>query len=298
MKAAPLAFRKAQAGKTVACCLPRSSRIDEASLQAAAWRLGMLPLMFPGEEMQGPAESLTDTVAVLSAYVDAIVIQTPAQSGLEQLADSSSVPVINALTDKHHPLQALADLLTLRERFGELGGLHQSYLGNGINVAELTGLHLAYVGDGNNIAHSLMEAGAVAGMHVAVASPAGHEPDAQIQIAAAEAADARGGSVRVVNDPAEAAAGADAVYADTWSGQTEETAAQHEEPRRRQVNDELMALAKPGAAFMHRRAGHHGQEVAEEIIDGPRSVAFQQARNLLPIEQAVLESLLSGSWSG
>ncbi len=164
-------------------------------------------------------------------------------------------------------------------------------MGDGMNVAEPSSLHVAYVGDGGGVSHSVMEAGALAGLNVVVATPPGREPDAQIRTAAAEEADARGGCVRVVNDPGEAVRGADAVYTCVW-------AEPEEVPAPYRVDAELMALAKPGAVFMHRLPAQRGREVTEEVINGPQSVVLQQAANLLPAEQAVLHALLTANWPG
>jgi ornithine carbamoyltransferase len=215
---------------------------------------------------------------VLSSYASAIVIRTFAQSDLREMADAASAPVINALTDEHHPCQALADLLTLRERFGEL-----------------TGLKLAYVGDGHNVVHSLMEAGALAGMRVVVAAPHGCQPDLPITVQAHEVAHRHGGSVEVKSDVAGAVAGADAVYTDVWvsMGEENDRDRRREELRTHQVNADVMSLAAPGAVFMHCLPAHRGEEVTAQVIDGPRSVVFAQAANRLPTEQAVIHALLS-----
>ena len=165
----------AQAGKVLACFFSKPSTRTRVSLEAAAQRLGMLPLMLRPDELQlGRGEPIADTGRVLSSYVDAITIRTFAQSDVEELAAAATVPVINALTDEHHPCQALADLLTIREHFGQLEGVR-----------------VAYLGDGNNVAHSLMEAGALAGMEVVVSTPYGYRPHAEIEIATARNARAR-----------------------------------------------------------------------------------------------------------
>jgi ornithine carbamoyltransferase len=290
MKATPLGFRKSHAGRTLACC-PAAPAGGLFPLQAAAWRLGMLPVSVPPGALGGSGESSAEMAAVLSGYADAIAVQGFPEEELEQLAESARVPVVNAGTAGHHPCQALADLLTLRERFGELSGLHQTYLGNGMNVAEPTSLHVAYVGDGDPAAHSLMEAGALAGMHLVVATPPGREPDPRIRAATAELADAHGGGVRVVNDPREAVRGADAVYAGAWAEpQRPETLGPYE------VDSELMAMAKPGAVFMHPHPAQRGREVSEELLGSRQSAVLEQAWNLLPTAQAVLHALLQGDW--
>ncbi|MFI5255519.1 MAG: ornithine carbamoyltransferase, partial [Candidatus Limnocylindrales bacterium] len=251
---------------------------------AAAARLGMEPLGLRPDELQiGRGEPVADTARALAGYVAAIVIRTFSQSMLEEMAEYADVPVINALSDLHHPCQALADLLTIRERCGSLAGRR-----------------LAYVGDGNNnVAHSLLEAGALAGLDVTMACPAGYEPDAGILDGALRAAKATGARLVVTRDPQAAAADADAVYADVWVSMGEEA----ERDRRRsdlaayQVNAELMALARPEAIFLHCLPAHRGEEVTAEVIDGPRSAVWQQAANRLPTEEAAMYALISGDWT-
>jgi ornithine carbamoyltransferase len=277
-KEKPHARVDAHRGEAVACYFNKPSTRTRVSFEVAAHRLGMLPIMLRPDELQlGRGEPIADTARVLSAYTAAIVIRTFAQAEVEEVAAAASVPVINALTDQHHPCQALADLLTLRERFGRLGGLR-----------------LAYVGDGNNVVHSLMEAGALAGMHVAVACPPGYEPDAEIVAASRRAAMDQSGSVLVTNDPREAVCCADAVYTDVWVSMGED--AEREERLRAlapyRVDSDLMDQASPEAIFMHCLPAHRGEEVTSAVIDGPRSAVFQQAANRLPTEQAVLAELL------
>jgi ornithine carbamoyltransferase len=269
MKAEPLGWRDAQAGKVLACFFSKPSTRTRVSLEAAAQRLGMLPLMLRPDELQlGRGEPIADTGRVLSSYVDAITIRTFAQSDVEELAAAATVPVINALTDEHHPCQALADLLTVREHFGQLEGVR-----------------LAYLGDGNNVAHSLMEAGALAGMEVVVSTPYGYRPHAEIEIAS---------HATIKSDPFEAVRGAQVVYTDVWVSMGED--AEREQRRGAladyQVSPAIMDAASPDALFMHCLPAHRGEEVAAEVIDGPRSVVFQQAANRLPTEQALIHTLI------
>lgn len=279
MKSDPGGWRHQHRGKVLACFFSKPSTRTRVSLEAAAWRLGMLPVMLRRDELQaGRGETIADTARVLSSYVAAIAIRTFAHSDAEAMSDAATVPVINALTDEHHPCQALADLLTLREHFGRLEGLR-----------------VAYVGDGNNVAHSLMEAGALAGMHIAVAAPPGYEPSIPIAVRAHDIGHRIGGSVEVTSDITRAVAGADAVYTDVWvsMGEEAEQARRREELRPYQVNADVMSLAAPEAVFMHCLPAHRGEEVTAEVIDGPRSVVFAQAANRLPTEQAVIHALLS-----
>jgi ornithine carbamoyltransferase len=236
MKREPKRWRKEHRAEMLACYFSKPSTRTRVSFEAAAWRLGMLPVMLPPDELQlGRGGPIADTARVFSSYASAIVIRTFAQSDVQEMAAAASVPVINALTDEHHPCQALADLLTLRERFGELGGLK-----------------LAYVGDGNNVAHSLMEAGALAGIHVAIASPDGYEPNLPITVQAHEAAHRQGGSVEVTSEVSHAVAGANAIYTDVWvsMGEEAEQDKRRDDLRGYEVNAEVMSKAAPDAVFM------------------------------------------------
>jgi ornithine carbamoyltransferase len=269
MKADPLGWREAQAGRVLACFFSKPSTRTRVSLEAAAQRLGMLPLMLRPDELQlGRGEPISDTGRVLSGYVDAIAIRTFAQAEVDELAAAASVPVINALTDEHHPCQALADLLTIRERFGTLAGIR-----------------LAYLGDGNNVAHSLMEAGALAGMDVVVCTPYCYGPHAEIEVATHTTLEA---------DPLEAVRGAQVVYTDVWvsMGQDDEREKRLADLAPYQVTTDVMAAASRDAIFMHCLPAHRGEEVTAEVIDGPRSVVFQQAANRLPTEQALIHTLI------
>jgi ornithine carbamoyltransferase len=280
MKSGPTWWTTARNSTAIACLFDKPSTRTRVSFEVAAHRLGMLPIMLRPDELQlGRGEPLADTARVLSSYTAGIVVRTFAQATLEELAAAASVPVVNALTDDHHPCQALADLLTLRRHYGYLEGIR-----------------LAYVGDGNNVAHSLMEAGALAGMHVAIATPRGFEPDHDITMNALALAAEHGGSIHLGHDAHAAVARADAVYTDVWVSMGEDA----ERERRLtalqayQVNDALMRAAAPGAVFMHCLPAHRELEVTAEVIDGPSSIVWEQAANRLPTEQAVLHTLLGG----
>ena len=278
MKDNPTGLLDSHPGEMLACYFAKRSTDTRVSFEGAAFRLGMLPVMVCLDELQlGRGEPIADMARVLSGYASAIVIRTFAQAEAQELAAAASVPVINALTDEHHPCQALADLLTLRERFGALKGLT-----------------LAYVGGGNNIAHSLMEAGALAGMNIVVAAPHGYEPDTAITVQAHEVAHRGGGSIRVSGDINDAVVGAQAIYTDVWvsMGQDAEQEKRLEDFAGFQVDDQLMSRAAADAVFMHCLPAHRGQEVTAEVIDGNRSVVFAQAENRLATEQAVIQTLL------
>ena len=283
MKAAPHGWETALHGDTVAMFFEKPSTRTRVSFAAACQHLGALPLGLRPDELQlGRGEPVSDTARVLSGYASAIVVRTFAQALLDEMAAAADKPVINALTDDHHPCQALADLLTIRERFGSLQGVR-----------------VAYLGDGNNVAHSLMEAGALAGMHVVVGTPPGFEPDPAITDQAAATALAHGGTIAVVHDPLEAVAGAHAVYTDVWvsMGDDEAQRAKREEVMRSyQVDVELMRHADREAVFLHCLPAHRGEEVAAEVIDGPASVVFRQAENRLWTEEAVLYAYIRRAW--
>jgi ornithine carbamoyltransferase len=283
MKAAPHGWETALHGDTVAMFFEKPSTRTRVSFAAACQHLGALPLGLRPDELQlGRGEPISDTARVLSGYASAIVVRTFAQSVLDEMAAAAEKPVINALTDDHHPCQALADLLTIRERFGSLQGVR-----------------VAYIGDGNNVAHSLMQAGALAGMHVVVGTPHGFEPDPAITDAASATALAHGGSIAVVHDPAEAVAGANAVYTDVWvsMGDDEAQRAKRQEVLAAyQVSTELMRHADREAVFLHCLPAHRDEEVEADVIDGPASVVFRQAENRLWTEEAVLYAYIRRAW--
>jgi ornithine carbamoyltransferase len=272
MKEDPNGWHDALAGTSVACYFSKPSTRTRISFEAAVHRLGGLPIMLRPDELQlGRGEPIADTARVMSSYCSAIVIRTFAQSDVEEMAAAASVPVINALTDDHHPCQALADLLTLRERFGDLHGLP-----------------VAYVGDGNNVAHSLIEAAMLTGIDLRLACPQGYGPDPQIAAGAT-----------VLENPQEAVAGARAVYTDVWVSMGD---AESERQRRLddlepyRVTPGLMGLAASDAIFLHCLPAHRGEEVATAVIDGAHSAVWQQAANRLPTEQSALYALVTGDW--
>jgi ornithine carbamoyltransferase len=245
--------------------------------------LGATPIVLRADELQlSRGESIADTGRILSGYLHGIVIRSGSDERVRELAEGASVPVVNGLTPEHHPCQALADLLTLREHFGRLAGLR-----------------LAYLGDGNNVAHSLMEAGALAGMHVVVATPEGERPHRDVEVLARRIAAEQGGNITLVTDPRAAVVGADAVYTDVWvsMGEEAEQARRLQDLAPYQINAELMALAQPHAVFMHCLPAHRGQEVTAEVIDGPASLVWEQAANRLPTEQAVVYLLITNEWN-
>jgi ornithine carbamoyltransferase len=282
MKATPEGWTDALPAQTLACFFEKPSTRTRVSFAAAAHRLGMLPLVLRPDELQlGRGETVADTARTLAGFCAAIVIRTFAQATVEELAQYADVPVINALTDEHHPCQALADVLTLREIFGHLEGLR-----------------LAYIGDSDNVARSLIEAGALTGVEVVVASPPAYQHEALERREVLEFVASHHGHVGLVDDPREAVAGANAVYTDVWVSMGAEADA---DKRRRelapyQVTSELMAAAAPDAVFMHCLPAHREEEVTAEVIDGPASVVWRQAANRLPTEQAIVYALITGGW--
>ena len=272
-------------GDTVITYFAKPSTRTRLSFGSAITHLGGVPeVVGPNELQLGRGETIEDTARVVSRYARAFVIRTYDDEDVRRFAAAATIPVINALTDGHHPCQALADLLTLRQHFGSLAGLK-----------------LAYLGDGNNVAHSLMEAAALAGIDVIVATPPGYEVDAGVLATAERMAEARGSLVLTTHDPLEAAAGADAVYTDVWlsMGDSEDTrAARVHDLDAYQVNEAVMAEAAPGALFMHCLPAHRGEEVSAGVIDGPRSVVFDEAENRMHTAQALLYALCTGALTG
>jgi ornithine carbamoyltransferase len=227
----------------------------------------------------GARESLSDVAHNLERWIDGVVLRTFAHETVTEMARHTSIPVINALSELEHPCQAMADMQTLQEHFGDLHNVR-----------------LAYVGDGNNVAHSLMLAAASLGASISVATPLGYEPHADILVAAEKLAAASGSKVVVTTDPIEAVSGADAVYTDVWAsmGQEEEAAERKKMFMPFQVNNKLFAKAARHAVFMHCLPAHRGDEVTASVIDSPRSVVFDQAENRLHVQKAIMVLLLEG----
>jgi ornithine carbamoyltransferase len=265
-------------GKSLGMIFEKSSTRTRVSFEVGMYQLGGQALFLSANDLQiGRGEPVSDTARTLSRYLDGIMIRTFAQATVEELARHASIPVINGLTDLHHPCQALADLFTIREKRGDLKGLKFSY-----------------VGDGNNMAHSLIEACVKAGMHISLACPPGYEPDAGIMREAKLAAAQTGSEVRLSNDPVKAVTGANVVYTDVWAsmGQESEHAKRVNAFRGYQVDAKLMTTADPKALVMHCLPAHRGEEISAEVIDGPQSVVFDQAENRLHAQKAVLEMLM------
>ncbi|MET8008160.1 ornithine carbamoyltransferase [Nonomuraea glycinis] len=279
MKKDRYGYRPFEGPKTVAVLFDKPSARTRVSFHVGIGELGGLPLVVDGvSTLMGRGEPVEDLARVLDRQVAAIVWRTGGQQLIDTMAAHSAVPVVNALTDDFHPCQILADLQTVRERLGRTAGLT-----------------LTYVGDGaNNMAHSYLLGGATAGMHVRVAAPAGYQPDAVILDQAAAIAARTGGSVLSLSDPAAAVRGAHVVAADTWvsmgqDGKQERVATLMPY----QVNSELLEHAAEEAIVLHCLPAYRGNEITEEVLDGPRSVVWDQAENRLHAQKALLHWLVS-----
>jgi ornithine carbamoyltransferase len=263
-------------GKILAMIFDKPSTRTRISFDVAMRQLGGSTIVLSGAEMQlGRSESIADTARVLSRYVDAIMIRTTAHDRLLEMSENAAIPVINGLTDDTHPCQIMADVMTFEEHRG--------------SVKDRV---FAWSGDGNNVLHSLVEGSARFGYRLNVATPEGSEPDARF----VEWAEQNGGAVSLTRSPQQAAADADCIFTDTWVSMGQEHRARgHNVFLPYQVNAELMALARPEALFMHCLPAHRGEEVTDEVIDGPHSVVFDEAENRLHAQKAVLAWCLSGA---
>jgi ornithine carbamoyltransferase len=272
--------RTALDGGRVGLIFDKPSTRTRVSFEAAAWGLGMLPITLRSDELQiGRGETIADTARVLSRYLSALVIRTFEQAKVEELARYATIPVINALTDDHHPCQALADVMTLREEFGGFEGLR-----------------VAFIGDGNNVCHSLMQAAGYLGFTLAVATPGGYEPNSAILEATRAKGAPYGGGVELSHSPEAAVRGADAVYTDVWASMGQEK--EREERARAfagyRVDNALMAKAASRAIFLHCLPAHRGDEVTDEVIDGPQSRVWDEAENRWYTEASLLYTLITG----
>ncbi len=278
LKARPDQYADSLKGKALAMIFEKPSLRTRVSFDVGIHQLGGFSVyLSPAEISLGKRESIPDVARNLERMVQGIMIRTFAHRIVEEMAECARVPVINGLTDYSHPCQAMADYLTVQEVKGRLEGIK-----------------LAFVGDGNNVAHSLMFAGARLGVHVAVVTPKGYEPAADAVAWTREEGRKTGATLLVTNDPAEGVRGADVIYTDVWAsmGQEAEAEARKKVFQPYQVNQALMAGAKPDATFMHCLPAHRGEEVTAEVIDSPRSVVFQEAENRLHAQKAVMLSLM------
>ncbi|WP_350269027.1 ornithine carbamoyltransferase [Brevibacterium sp. CBA3109] len=279
LKAAPYSRTPLAGPQTAAVIFDKTSTRTRVSFAAGIAALGGQPLIInPGESQLGHKESIADTAQVMSRMVSAIVWRTYAQSGLDEMAEYSSVPVVNSLSDDFHPCQILADLLTIREHRGDVAGQTMTYYGDGAN----------------NMANSYVLGGVNAGMHVRIAAPADYQPAAEIIDEANELAGVTGGSVTVTDDPVAAAQGADVLVTDTWVSMGQDADGRDDESSpfvKFQVTQELMDLGND-PIFLHCLPAYRGKEVTAEVIDGPASVVFDEAENRLHAQKALLAFLL------
>jgi ornithine carbamoyltransferase len=278
MKADPLG-RRPLAGKSVAAIFEKNSTRTRLSFEVGIVQLGGQPVIIDGRTMQlGREETIEDTSRVLSRYVDMVVWRTFAQARIDAMAMASSVPVINALTNDFHPCQVLADLQTVRERHGRLSGVTLTYLGDG----------------GNNMAHSLLLGGATAGLNVRVSTPDGFRPHPDFVLDAKHRAAETGGSVALFGDPHAAVDGAEVLVTDAWTSMGQENDGKDRVTpfRAQQLNADLLARAAPDAIVLHCLPAHRGQEITDEVIDGPASAVWDEAENRLHSQKALMTWLV------
>jgi ornithine carbamoyltransferase len=268
-------------GKTLAMLFEKLSTRTRVSFEVGMYQLGGHALFLSHEATQlSRGEELRDTARVLSRYVDAIMMRTYSQESVEEMARFASVPVINGLTDRHHPCQVLADLFTILEKLGALKCLK-----------------IAYIGDGNNMANSLIEGALKAEMNISLACPEGYDPDPEILGSGMEAMNRYNLSrVQLTRDPFEAASGANVVYTDVWAsmGQEAEREKRLKAFQGYQVNQNLLGVARPDVLVMHCLPAHRGEEITDEVLEGDRSVVLDQAENRLHVQKALLELLING----
>jgi ornithine carbamoyltransferase len=261
-------------GRTLGMIFQKPSTRTRVSFEVGMFQLGGTALYLAAGDLQlGRGETIKDTARVLSRYLDGIMIRTFAQSDVDELAEHADIPVINGLTDEFHPCQALADVMTIRER---LGGFE--------------GVGVAYLGDGNNVCHSLMVACGKLGMGFVAATPEGYDPNPEVVGWAREAAEAAGGSVELVRDPRAAAQGADVLYTDVWTsmGQEEEHARRLQDLEPYRIDETLVSLGSERAIVLHCLPAHYGEEITEEVLYGPRSAVWDQAENRLHAQKALM----------
>ena len=261
-------------GRSIGLIFHKPSTRTRVAFEVGIAELGGMALFLPAAELQlARGESYRDTAIVLSRFLSALMIRTFEQEEVEEFAEHASIPVINGLTDESHPLQALADAMTLRERFGTLAGIR-----------------VAYVGDGNNVCHSLMRIAGRFGMEFVAATPIGFEPNPEFVSRAGEDARSNGGNVRLVTDPREAAEGAHAVYTDVWTSMGQRDDGERRlralEPYR--VDNELLAMADPDGVALHCLPAHVGEEITADVLYGPRCLAWEQAENRLHTQKALM----------
>jgi len=283
----PLRSKDALAHKSVAIYMTKPSTRTRLSSETAVAHLGGTPIFIRGDELQlGRGETIADTARIISGYCEALIVRTFAQSDVEELGASASIPVINALTDDDHPTQLLADWLTIRETFGR----------------DVTGRKFVYLGDGNNMSHAWLTMGAIMGAHVVAATPSGKwAPDSEVVAKAQAIAKKTGATIEVTNDPESAAQGASALYTDVWMSMGDPESERAEKIKVLApfaITDALMSLTTSDSIFMHCLPAHRGEEVAASVIDGPKSVIWREAYHRRTTIQALLYHLTRGELAG
>ena len=261
------------ARKTVCLLFEKSSTRTRLSFEAGVHQMGGDTVFLGGDSQLARGETIEDTARVMSGYLDMVIIRTFGHDRIERFAKSAEIPVINGLTDGHHPCQALSDFSFIGKEFGEIKGVR-----------------MAYVGDGNNMAHSLMEAAALLGVHLIVATPPGYAPNRDVLHWSAEQARKTGGSITWMSDPMEAARGARVLYTDVWTsmGQEAESSIREQSFAGYQINQEMLSRAESDAIVLHCLPAYRGKEVTEEVLEGPRSRVFPQAENRLHLQKALM----------
>ncbi|MGM0370833.1 MAG: ornithine carbamoyltransferase, partial [Bacillota bacterium] len=269
------------AGQSLGLIFAKSSTRTRVSFETGIYQLGGQGIFLSSNDIQlGRGETIADTAKVLARYLDGIMIRTFAQSDVEELAANSSIPVINGLTDLYHPCQALADLFTIQDKKGPLNKLK-----------------LAYIGDGNNMAHSLLLAAAKVGLDISVASPDDYQPQSEIVTKAKKIAEESGAEIEIISDPTLAVKAADVVYTDVWASMGDEDEVQERKKvfRDYQVDQDLMEQAADEPIFLHCLPAHRGEEVTADVIDGAKSVVFDQAENRLHLQKSVMVKLMQNN---
>ena len=265
-------------GKSIGLIFEEISTRTRVSFEVAIYQLhGQSIFLTPTDIQLSRGETIADTARVLSRYVKGVVLRTYKHSRVEEFANAATIPVINGLTDKHHPCQALADMMTIKERKGTLKGIK-----------------LAYVGDGNNVANSLIEISALLGVEICVACPVGYEPDATI---IKNSQKIKGSCINILHDPKDAAKDADAIYTDVWISMSDKVKGAYYDDKKAkfknyQINDDLMRLAKPDALALHCLPAHRGEEITDSVMDGPNSAVLDLAENRLHTQKALLSKLI------
>lgn len=263
-------------GKSIGLFFEKPSTRTRVSFEVGIYQLGGQSIYLNPREIQlGRGESIADTARVLSRYLNGIILRTYSHASIEEFASHATVPVVNGLSDFHHPCQALADLMTIMEK-----------------KEKLKGIRLAYIGDGNNVANSLIEAAARTGINITIACPEGYEPNPDVIDRARNSADA--GEIIILRNPKEAAGRADVIYTDVWVSMGQEAEAEKKKSKFKnyQINSQLLQCAKHDVIVLHCLPAHRGEEITDEVMDGPNSAVFDQAENRLHTEKALLEFLI------